>query len=314
MGTASFAVPTLAMLVDQGYSVVGVITAPDKPAGRGQKVRFSPVKDYALKNKLPLFQPENLKDENFIESLAGLKPDLQIVVAFRMLPRVVWKIPPLGTFNLHASLLPQYRGAAPINHAIINGEKETGATTFFIDEKIDTGRIILSEKTIIQPAESAGELHDRLKILGAGLVLKSVRLIESGNVNTAGQEDLVDPEKELKPAPKIFREDCRIAWAQPAPVIFNFIRGLSPIPAAFAVMDMKDEPEKTIKILSCNMSNTIRVVELPGDIKSDGKNYLEVFCLDRTLSINQLQMEGKKAMSVKEFLRGFNVEKLKKLS
>ncbi|MEZ5082780.1 MAG: methionyl-tRNA formyltransferase [Bacteroidales bacterium] len=313
MGTASFAVPSLAILLNNGYNIAAVITAPDKPAGRGRKVRFSPVKEFSIQNNLTLLQPDHLKDKDFIKKLTELNPDLQIVVAFRMLPRGVWEIPILGTFNLHASLLPQYRGAAPINHAIINGEKETGATTFFIDEKIDTGKIILTEKTLIHPTETAGELHNRLMNIGASLVLKSVKLIESGKVNTADQQSFIRSDIELKPAPKIFREDCKINWHQPASVVFNLIRGLSPVPAAFSTMDMTGEPEKTVKILSCSISEIKTMDKKPGDILSDGKNYLLVFCMDSAISINQLQMEGKKAMTVQEFLRGFTIEKLNRL-
>ena len=305
MGTASFAVPSLEVLLRKGYSISAVVTAPDKPAGRGQKIRYSPVKVFATENNIPLLQPEKLKDETFVTSLQKLKPDLQIVVAFRMLPKIVWEIPTLGTFNLHASLLPQYRGAAPINHAIINGENETGVTTFFIDEKIDTGKIILRDKTDINDHESAGELHDRLMILGADLVLKTVKLIESGKPLLTDQES---EEKilELKPAPKIFREQCLIDWKWEVRQINNFIRGLSPVPCAFSRVELRSGMIKNIKIFSCEIKEPGNPAENPGNISSDGKTYLEVSGKDGLILPGKIQVEGKKAMHISDFLRGFD--------
>jgi methionyl-tRNA formyltransferase len=233
MGTPEFAVESLKILVEGGYNVVGVVTMPDKPAGRGYKVQFSPVKQYALENNLLLLQPEKLKDENFLENLQSLKADLQIVVAFRMLPEIVWNMPPLGTFNLHASLLPQYRGAAPINWAIINGEKETGVTTFFLTHEIDTGKIILQEKIPILPSDNAGTLHDKLMMLGASAVKKTVDLIISDAVQPIDQSELLKNTIELRSAPKIFRENCEIDVSWDVERAHNFVRGLSPYPGAW---------------------------------------------------------------------------------
>jgi len=212
MGTASFAVPSLDILVKNGYQIAAVVTAPDKPAGRGKKLRPSPVKLYALERKLKVLQPKNLKDDEFINQIKEINPNLQIVVAFRMLPKSVWQIPKLGTFNLHSSLLPQYRGAAPINHAIINGESQTGVTTFLIDEKIDTGKILFQDKTEINDIESAGELHDRLMMMGAGLVLKTAEAIGSKQIESKRQDEFLAETEKLKPAPKIFKDDCKISW------------------------------------------------------------------------------------------------------
>ncbi|MCK4921234.1 MAG: methionyl-tRNA formyltransferase, partial [Bacteroidales bacterium] len=236
MGTPEFAIPPLAALLDEGYDVVGVITAPDKPAGRGKKLKSPAVKIFAEENGLKVFQPEKLKDPEFIQSIKDLKPDIQVIVAFRMLPELVWSLPKSGTFNLHASLLPQYRGAAPINWAIINGEKATGLTTFFIDEKIDTGEVLLQKSVEIGENETAGELHNRMTKTGASLVLETVRAIIENNIQSRKQDTFIDEDSELKPAPKIFKEDCRIIWDQPAIKIHNLIRGLSPYPAAYCIM------------------------------------------------------------------------------
>ena len=243
MGTPDFAVAGLKKLVASGYTIVGVITAPDKPAGRGRKIHESAVKKYAIENNLKVLQPTNLKSESFLEELKALKPNLQIIVAFRMLPKVVWQIPEFGTFNLHASLLPQYRGAAPINWAIINGEKVTGVTTFFIDEKIDTGEIILQKETTILPEDDAGILHDRLMYLGAELILETVLRIENDTVATYKQTSTED----LNPAPKIFKEDCKINWSVSGKAIFNFVRGLSPYPTAWSKLNNGKE-EITFKM------------------------------------------------------------------
>ena len=232
LGTPEFAVDSLDILIRQGYTVAAVVTSPDQPAGRGKVLQSSPVKNYAVSEGLKVLQPEKLKDPGFIRDLQSLEADLFIVVAFRMLPEIVWQMPPLGTFNLHASLLPQYRGAAPINHVIINGEHETGVTTFFLKKEIDTGEIIFQEKIPIGPEETAGELHDQMKTAGAKLVLKTVEAIMAGNIKTIEQGKLVDSNVPLKTAPKIFRENCRIDWTLKTDEIFNIIRGLSPSPAA----------------------------------------------------------------------------------
>lgn len=312
MGTASFAVPSLDILVNSGYEIVGVITAPDKPAGRGRKLRPSPIKTYALEKNLPLLQPVNLKNEKFINQLKALIPDLQVVVAFRMLPKAVWQIPTLGTFNLHSSLLPQYRGAAPINHAVINGETQTGVTTFLIDEKIDTGKIILQEKTNIGTSESAGELHDRLMIIGAKLVLKTVEAFESNSIDTTKQEELIPVDIKLKIAPKIFKDDCRISWDKPVISVYNLIRGLNPIPTAFCLLRLKNEKTLNLKVFSATISAQNQIKK-PGSYSCDGKNSFVVFCKDGALELTEVQLEGKKRMSIQDFLRGFNFEEILEL-
>ncbi|MCP4313638.1 MAG: methionyl-tRNA formyltransferase, partial [Bacteroidetes bacterium] len=245
MGTPGFAVPPLKRLVEAGCNVVAVITAPDRPAGRGKKIRFSEVKEYALSEELNILQPENLKSPEFISSLEELAPDLQVVVAFRMLPEVVWRIPSMGTFNLHASLLPDYRGAAPINHAIINGESRTGVTSFLIDAKIDTGNILLQEELPIGDEESAGELHDRLMEQGAEVVLKTVEQLTAGTLEAKPQDELAHPQQGLKSAPKIHKPDCQIKWDKTGREIHNLIRGLSPYPAAFSFLE-KEPGQKTL--------------------------------------------------------------------
>jgi len=309
MGTASFAVPSLDILVNSGYEVIGVITAPDKPAGRGRKLRPSPIKTYALEKDLRILQPASLKDEEFINQLKDLKPDLQVVVAFRMLPKSVWQIPHMGTFNLHSSLLPQYRGAAPINHAIINGETQTGVTTFLIDEKIDTGRIIFQKKTDINPTEYAGELHDRLMNIGADLVLKTVEAIESNTFDAKKQDELIANHQKLKPAPKIFKDDCRILWDKPVTTVYNLIRGLSPIPGAYCFLRMKNGKTLNLKIFSASI-NTHNKIARPGSFSCDGKNKFLIFCLDGALELTEVQLEGKKRMTTPDFLRGFNSEEI----
>jgi methionyl-tRNA formyltransferase len=311
MGTPGFAVPSLNILVSSGYEITGVVTVPDKPAGRGQHVRISPVKEYALKHSLKVFQPANLKDPEFIKELKSLSPDLFIVVAFRMLPEVIWKMPPFGTFNLHASLLPQYRGAAPINWAIINGEKETGVTTFFINETIDTGKILFTERINIGDDETAGELHDRLMTLGASLVLKTVKAIGNGNI--IPQDQQLFEMAELRTAPKIFKEDCRIDWEQNVTNVCNLIRGLSPYPAAFTNLISTNGDQFNIKIFKAKaldlFENKPGLAELiPGTISTDQLTYLHVACKDGFISIDELQLEGKRRITIKEFLRGFRME------
>lgn len=310
MGTPEFAIPSLDILIRNGYSIAGVVTIPDKPMGRGQIVKFSPVKEYALKNDLPILQPESLKDLDFISKLNDWNPNLFVVVAFRMLPEVIWSIPEFGTFNLHASFLPQYRGAAPINWAIINGETETGATTFFIDKKIDTGKIILRKKIGIGPHETAGELHDKLMILGASLVLETVKLIYNGTCNPISQDDLITGIDPPKMAPKIFKEDCRINWSNDVIKIFNLIKGLSPYPAAFTTITSSGNENLQVKIYRASYipepTASIGITGVaPGTIISDGKNYIHIACSNGFLSIADLQVEGKRRMSAAEFLRGF---------
>ena len=307
MGTPGFAVGPLQRLLDSGCQVVGVITAPDRPAGRGKQLRHSEVKEFLLKQELsiPLLQPENLKDPAFLEELGGLKPDLQVVVAFRMLPEVVWRIPSMGTFNLHASLLPQYRGAAPINHVLINGEKETGVTTFFIDDQIDTGKILLQEATAIGPEECAGELHDRLKDLGAKLVLETVQGLAGGRLKARSQEQFMDPATTLKKAPKIYKEDCRIDWQLPGERLFNLIRGLSPYPGAYTFLERDGGKALQCKIYKAGFTAGTPVGK-PGTIDSDGREIFRVACRDGQILIHSIQLEGKKRMDIKDFLRGFN--------
>jgi methionyl-tRNA formyltransferase len=290
--------------------VVGVITAPDRPAGRGKKIRHSAVKDFLIQNHymIPVLQPENLKDPAFVKELEELNPDLQVVVAFRMLPRVVWSIPSLGTINLHASLLPQYRGAAPINHAIINGEQETGVTTFLIDEQIDTGNILLQERTAIGEQETAGELHDRLMETGASLVLETVRQMSAGNLKAKSQDEYTDPKAALKRAPKIFKEDCRIRWDLPGREVSNLIRGLSPYPGAFTFLFRKEEKALLCKIFSATFE-ALPHKDPPGTIFTDGKRRLEVAVKDGVIDIQTIQQEGKQKMDARDFLAGFSLSR-----
>ena len=294
MGTPEFAVPSLEILVENKFNVVAVITAPDKPRGRGQKLTPSPVKVFALKHNIPVLQPTNLKAPAFIEDLKTYQATLQVVVAFRMLPEAVWSMPVLGTFNLHASLLPQYRGAAPIHWAIINGERETGITTFFLKHEIDTGSIIFQEHEPIHEHDNAGSLYERLMKKGGQLVLKTVKAIEAGDYPTLPQ-----PESgEIKHAPKIFKETCEINWNQPSETIRNFVRGLSPYPAAWTILN-----EKTFKIYSVSTVDFKK--EGSNDpIITDNKNYLYIKTSNGWISINELQPEGKRRMNILEFFRG----------
>jgi methionyl-tRNA formyltransferase len=296
LGTPEFAVPSLQILVENGYEVVAVVTAPDKPAGRGNQIQMSDVKKYALSQNLNILQPEKLKDPEFLETLKALKADLQIVVAFRMLPEVVWNMPPLGTFNLHASLLPKYRGAAPINWAIMNGEKETGATTFFLQHEIDTGNIIFQEKETIDFTDNVGTLYERLMHKGAKLVLKTVQAIEKGEVHTSPQLG------EVTHAPKIFRETCQIDWNKEHAEIHNFVRGLAPYPAAWTSLQGKN---CKIYEISTEKSDIVAQGQI-GDVYADGKK-LAFFSKSGWIEINDLQLEGKKRMLVSEFLKGFRL-------
>jgi methionyl-tRNA formyltransferase len=294
MGTPDFAVASLSALVDAGFDVVGVVTAADKPAGRGQKLQESAVKQYAATKGITVLQPLKLKDPIFIEELRSLQADLQVVVAFRMLPEIVWNMPSKGTINLHASLLPQYRGAAPINHAIINGEKESGVTTFFLKHEIDTGDVIFSEKVSIADDETAGELHDKLMAVGAGLLVKTVKAIQSG----AFEEQPQAQSDELKHAPKIFKDDCFIDWNQPAQVIYNMIRGLSPYPTAFTKLN-----DKTLKIFKAELEDKEPGIAAGGFL-TDGKTFLKFATKDGFIKLLDIQYEGKKRMTIEEFLRG----------
>jgi methionyl-tRNA formyltransferase len=306
LGTPEFAVPSLDALIRNGYQVSAVVTAPDQPSGRGLHLNASPVKTFALQHNIPVLQPEKLRDETFLKQLENFHADLFIVVAFRMLPEIIWKMPPLGTFNLHASLLPQYRGAAPIQHAVMNGETETGLTTFFLRQEIDTGEIIYQEKIAISPDETSGELHDRMKIAGAGLVIKTVKAIEAGDFKTVDQGALIESALALKAAPKIFREDCRINWSQETSRIYNMIRGLSPVPGAFTFLTSPGGEEHHLKIYRARKSD-LPVNLLPGTLQTDGKKYIAVAASDGMLYLEEVQLAGKRMMKTEELLRGFHL-------
>lgn len=302
MGTPDFAVATLDTLIKNGYPVVGVITAPDKPAGRGRKLQESAVKIYANENGLPLLQPTNLKDGDFLDRLRSLEPDLQIVVAFRMLPKGVWELPAMGTFNLHASLLPDYRGAAPINWAIINGEKETGATTFFIDDKIDTGEILLQARCPLNETDTAGILHDRLMYLGADLVLETVRQLEAGKIKPKKQQENIH----LKLAHKLDRQTCELDWKLPMAHIYNKIRGLSPFPTAWTTLHNGEE-EHFLKIYGANMEKAPHN-EKAGTVITN-KNELKIAVRDGYINLLEIQLPGKRRMETKEVLNGLKLKK-----
>ena len=308
MGTPEFAVGPLRVLLESGCNVVGVLTAPDRRAGRGKKIRHSEIKDYLLQQEkhIPLLQPESLKHPAFLEELQALKPDLQVVVAFRMLPEVVWSIPSRGTFNLHASLLPQYRGAAPINHVLMNGENETGVTTFFIDEKIDTGRILLQERTSIGEDETAGELHDRLMALGATLVLETVNQLTAGKLEAKPQDHFMDSASTLNLAPKIFKENCRIDWKLPGERLFNLIRGLSPYPGAYTMLEKEAGEALQCKVFKAAFEVSPQK-DAPGTISTDGKHSLKVSVKDGLIHVHSIQLEGKRKMDIRDFLAGFSL-------
>ena len=308
MGTPDFAVPTLEKLINAGYNIVGVITMPDKPVGRHQnQLQASPVKECALRHNIKVLQPEKLKDEDFLAELRSLQADLQIVVAFRMLPEVVWNMPRLGTFNLHAALLPQYRGAAPINWAIINGDTKTGITTFFLDHDIDTGRVIQQESVPIGPDDNVEDVHDRLMMLGADLVCETVRNICEGNVHPIAQEEM-ETGQPLRPAPKIFRETCQIMWNDhTAQTAHNFVRGLSPYPGAWTNVTLPDGRETTIKILATKVIDTKQNADGTAVMANDNGRLL-VHLPEGTLEITQLQLSGKKRMAAADFLRGTNID------
>lgn len=316
MGTPEFAVASLDALVKAGYHIVAVITAPDKPAGRGMKLTESAVKKYAVEHGLKILQPVKLKDPSFVDELKALKADVQIVVAFRMLPEVVWNMPPMGTINVHGSLLPQYRGAAPINWAVINGEKETGVTTFKLQHEIDTGNILLQQRFAIGEDETAGEVHDRMKEIGAALLVQTIEGLLSGTIEEKAQQHSsrtngsagralttnhlpLTTALPLQHAPKIFTETCRIDWNKPVEEIYNLIRGLSPFPAAFTLLD-----GKTLKIFRAEKDTTAPLVP-PGKYESDGKHFLRYAGKDGYIEIKELQVEGRKRMQVEAFLRGY---------
>ena len=329
MGTPDFAVESLRILVENKYNIVAVITAPDKPVGRGQKLGMSPVKEYLLENapNIPILQPEKLKNPEFLEELRSYQADLQIVVAFRMLPEVVWMMPKLGTFNLHGSLLPQYRGAAPINWAIMNGETETGVTTFFLKQEIDTGSIIFQEKEPISLTDNVGDVYNRLMHRGAGLVLKTVKAIESGVYPQEPQNE----SGEIHHAPKIFKETCQIDWNQSVKKVHDFIRGLSPYPVAWTMLNDKicrvyeasmlsvetpttgtDDSDLPLSVSSqttsvSSLSSVWTQTTANGTYTTDGKKYLYFQCADGVLAIENLQLEGKKRMGIEEFLRGYRL-------
>lgn len=305
MGTPDFAVESLRCLVEGGYNVVGVITMPDKPAGRGHKIQYSPVKQYALDHNLPLLQPEKLKDETFLQALRAWKADIQIVVAFRMLPEVVWSMPRLGTFNLHASLLPQYRGAAPINWAVINGDTETGITTFFLRHEIDTGEVIQQVRVPIADTDNVGIVHDKLMTLGGQLVTETVDAILNGTVKTIPQEEMAVV-GDLRPAPKIFKETCRIDWNQPVKRIYDFIRGLSPYPAAWSELLLPDGTTMVVKIFETEKLSQPHQLS-PGTLLTDGKSYIRIAATDGLIGIRALQLPGKKRLKTDELLRGFRL-------
>ena len=315
MGTPDFAVESLRALVENDYNVVGVVTTPDKPIGRhGSILQGSPVKAYALSKGLPLLQPEKLKNEAFLAELRALKADLQIVVAFRILPEVVWDMPRYGTFNLHGSLLPHYRGAAPINWAVINGEKATGVTTFFLTHGVDTGRIIRQQPITIAETDNAGIVHDKLMAVGADLVLETVNLIvaHKGCIDTIPQENLYSNHTDLRPAPKIYKETCHINWKQPAKAIYDFIRGLSPYPAAWTELEMPDGTSQSLKIFETEIIPKTSPLAA-GAIITDLKTFIDIATEDNHIRLLSIQLSGKKRLHVKEFLQGIKSlpEKLK---
>ncbi len=305
-GTPEFAVPSLERLIQHKINILAVVTSPDKPAGRGQKIHYSAVKECALKNNLKILQPVNLKDDSFLSELNQLDPELQIVVAFRMLPELVWKFPKLGTFNLHASLLPEYRGAAPINWAIINGEKETGVTTFFLRHEIDTGSIIMQEKIAILDSDNAGSLYERLKNIGAELVVKTVNAIQKKEFRMKEQSELI--KGELKPAPKLTRKNTKIDFSKGPEEIRNFIRGLTPEPGAHAELNL---PENYLSLMLKIYDVGIEMkqhTEPFGTIDTDHKSYLKIFVKDGLISLNGIHVSGRSKMNIKDFLNGFKLE------
>lgn len=307
MGTPDFAVLPLKTLVEAGYEVVGVVTNPDKPAGRGQRVQESAVKQYAQEVGLRVLQPEKFRDGDFLAELRALRADLQVVVAFKMLPEVVWNMPPCGTVNLHASLLPDYRGAAPINRAVMNGEKETGVSTFLLRHEIDTGNVIFQERVCIPDTMTAGELHDVLMVRGAGLLLKTVDAIERGDFETCPQASLAEG-RILKPAPKIFKEDMRVRWTAPLDTVYDLIRGLSPYPGAWCELEHAETGvRETLKIYSAEKVRQMHSRQ-PGDTDSDGRTRVDVFVPGGVVRLREVQLSGKRRMAITDFLRGFRMD------
>ncbi|MBL4658273.1 MAG: methionyl-tRNA formyltransferase [Flavobacteriales bacterium] len=310
MGTPEFAVASLDAIVKAGHNVVAVITAPDKGVGRGQQIQESAVKTYAVQNNIPILQPTNLKDPEFLEELKSYSADVQVVVAFRMLPEIVWAMPPKGTINLHASLLPDYRGAAPINWAIINGDSETGLTTFFIEKEIDTGKVLLQERVAVPHDWSAGDLHNELMEKGGALVVKTIAAMEVDGQQAVDQSTL-ETTADVRLAPKIFKEDCRIDWNKPAEDVYNHIRGLSPYPAAWSELSLPDGTAHSIKIFKTRI--TYESAGEAGSIETDGKNEWNVACGEGSLKLKEIQLAGKKRMRVSDFLRGFELNNKGKL-
>jgi len=306
MGTPDFAVAPLKALIDNGFNVVAVVTGADKPQGRGRKIIPTPVKEFAVENNIPVLQPEKLKDPTFVEQLKSYNADLQIVVAFRMLPEIVWAMPKLGTFNLHAALLPQYRGAAPINWAVINGETMTGVTTFFIDKDIDTGRIMLQREVPITDSDNCGTIHDKLMETGSALVVETVDRLIANDMKPIEQESLIKPGTVLKHAPKIFKEDCRLDFNKDAATIRNLIRGLSPYPAAFTTIKVKGK-EMSLKVFAADAEITEKH-PVPGTLETDNKKFIKISCQNGWLYLTDVQLEGKKRMKIVEFLRGIILE------
>ncbi|HOS47950.1 MAG TPA: methionyl-tRNA formyltransferase [Bacteroidia bacterium] len=306
LGTPDFAVPSLDILIKSGYEVVGVITAPDKPAGRGQKLNISAIKHYALDHNLKVFQPVKLSDPDFLNEVRSLNADLQIVVAFRMMPEVLWSMPKYGTFNLHGSLLPQYRGAAPINRAVMNGERKTGVTTFFLRHEIDTGNIVFRQEIPIGENESAGELHDKMMIVGADLVLKTVKALEEGNIISHVQSEFVEEGEMLKSAPKIFKDDCKLNCSRSVADLHNQVRGLSPFPGAFVDIEKEDGSVFPLKIYK-SLPEPAGTV-LTHELISDGKSSLKLSVADGFLHLLEVQIPGKKRMKADELLRGFKFQ------
>ena len=304
-GTAEFAVASLHILLENKYDVVAIVTAPDRPAGRGLEMKFSPVKEYALKRNMRVLQPENLKNDEFLSQIKDIRPNLGIVVAFRKLPKEIWSLPSFGTFNLHASLLPQYRGAAPINWAIINGEKESGVTTFFLNEEIDMGKIIFRAKEIIYEDDTTGTLYERLMKDGADLTLKTVRAIESGNYTPQEQADFIKMGEKPKPAPKIFKEDCKIDWKKNTEELYNFIRGLAPYPTAWTEL-IREQEVISLKIFK-SKKEIVKHNFSVASIHSDGKTYAKIASKDGFIHLQEIQLAGKRKMEIEEFIRGFSL-------
>lgn len=306
-GTPEFAVASLEKLLSNQINIVAVVTAPDKPSGRGLQMQFSAVKQFCIQKEISVLQPNNLKDQNFIDALKQLNPDLNVVVAFRMLPEQVWNMPPMGTINLHASLLPKYRGAAPINWSIMNGEKETGVTTFRLQQKIDTGNIIFSEKVEITESMNAGELHNLLMATGANLLLKTVSSVEQAQLNKRELMYSEQNESEASHAPKLFKVDCLINWEKPLLQVYNFIRGLSPQPGAYTVIRNGSLKPQQLKIFSTKYI-LVKHKQTNGSLSTDNKSFINVYCLDGILELQEIQLEGKKRMHVTEFLKGYRIE------